>query len=110
LSVFARDTAGGQGLGLRGTWGAGLRTFAVRCADLDGDGRGDVVISAQNSHHLNLWLGADPATGAVLARAPDIGIGTGPLDVVLADLDGDGALEIVAACAFSDEIAVVKLR
>ncbi len=110
LAYFERDAAAGKGLALDGSWPTGLRAYAVRCGDLDGDGRGDVVVSAQNSHHLNLWLGQSGGDGRSLARMPDLGVGTGPLDLLLADLDGDGALEIVAACAFSDEIAVVKLR
>lgn len=110
LSLFTRDTAAGSGLRLAGEWSTGLRAYAVRCADLDGDGRGDVVVSAQNSHHLNVWLGAEGESGPTLVRLPDIGVGTGPLDILLADLDGDGAPEIVSASAFSDEIVVVKLR
>ncbi len=110
LSLYGRDTSGGGNLAYGGTFATGLRAFAVRSADLDGDGRGDVVVSAQNSHHLNLWLGADPASGAGLIRLPDIGVGTGPLDVLLTDLDGDGVPEIVSACAFSNEIVVVHLR
>jgi hypothetical protein len=41
---------------------------------------------------------------------PDLGVGTGPLDVRLVDLDGDGALEILTACGSSNELAVIRLR
>jgi hypothetical protein len=90
----------------------GLRPHALAAGDLDGDGRSDLVLSAQNSHHLNLWLARPEAPGAParLERRADLGVGTGPLDVLLCDLDGDGRLEIVAACSFSDELAVVRTR
>ncbi|MCY2958566.1 MAG: VCBS repeat-containing protein [Planctomycetota bacterium] len=109
LSLFEREAPPGQGLTLGGQWPTGLRAFAVRCGDLDGDGRGDVVVPAQNSHQVNLWLSRN-GDGNALTRMPDLGVGTGPLDTILVDLDGDGSPEIVTACAFSDEIAVVKLR
>ena len=81
----------------------------MRSGDLDGDGRTDHVVSAQNSHHLNLWL-SSPGDGQRLVRMPDLGVGTGPLDVRLVDLDGDGAPEILATCGSSNEIAVIHLR
>ena len=110
LSWFVRDTVTGKGLVASGSWTTGLRAYAARCGDLDGDGLGDVVVSSQNSHQVNLWLARGVAGGGSLTRLPDLGVGTGPLDLLLVDLDGDGAPEIVTACAFSDEIAVVKLR
>jgi len=87
----------------------GLRAIVARSGDLDGDGRADHVVSAQNSHHLNLWL-SSPGNGERVVRMPDLGVGTGPLDVRLVDLDGDGALEILAACGSSNELAVIRMR
>jgi hypothetical protein len=86
-----------------------LRAYALRAGDIDGDGRPDILVSAQNSHHLNLWLngGGNPVSWA---RTADLGAGTGPLDVQLVDLDGDGKLEIVVANAFSNDVSVIRFR
>jgi len=112
LSILSEDFIGGerQAWASHGTWPTGLRAYAVRMGDLDGDGHDDVVVSAQNSHHLNVWLSRPTEGRMQLLRAPDIGVGTGPLDLRIADMDGDKVPEIVVACAFSDEIVVVKLR
>jgi hypothetical protein len=82
----------------------GLRPFAVGAGDLDGDGVDDLVVSAQNSHHLNAWL----QTSAGLQRLPDLGAGRGVLDVLCVDLDGDGKLEIVSANGFSNDVSVIS--
>lgn len=87
----------------------GLRPYALRMADLDGDGIADIVCSAQNSHHLNVWLNAG-GTPLRFARIADVGVGTGPLDVQLADLDGDGVVEIVTANGFSNDLSLVRLK
>src|SRR5204862_433335 len=63
----------------------GQRPYRIAAGDLDGDGRAEIVVSAQNSHHVNLWTsrGGAPAS---FARCPDLGVGTGPLDLALVDL------------------------
>jgi len=84
----------------------GFRPFAIAAGDMDGDGRAEILVSAQNSHHVNLWT----QSGEGFARCPDIGVGTGPLGLALVDLDRDGRPELVVASGFSDELDVVRLR
>jgi len=43
-------------------------------------------------------------------RAPDLGAGTGPLDLIAVDLDGDGKNEIVVANGFSDDLSIVRVK
>lgn len=87
----------------------GLRPYALRAGDLDGDGRADLVVSAQNSHHIECWLARAGSTFEFV-RTADLGAGTGCLDVQLADLDGDGKLEILVANAFSDDVTTIRVK
>lgn len=84
----------------------GQRPFRIAAGDLDGDGRADAVVSAQNSHDLNLYLAAEEGEPG-LRRQVDLGAGMGCLDVRIVDLDGDGAPEIVAANAFSHDVSII---
>lgn len=84
----------------------GLRPYAIVAGDLGGDGIADVLVSAQNSHHVNRWVFVS-APAPRLVRTPDLGAGTGCLDLALADVDGDGRLDLVVANAFSDDLAVL---
>lgn len=87
----------------------GFRPYRVVSGDIDGDGRGEILVSAQNSHHVELWTSTAPFAGKFV-RTADLGLHAGCLDVLLADLDKDGAPEIVVANGFSNDVGVVKLR
>jgi len=104
LLLFVRDRAGSWNELVRSK--GGQRMHRLAAGDLNGDGRADLVGTAQNSHYLVLWLCLSAAEGG-LVRCADVGVGTGPLDVALADLDGDGALDIATANGFSNDLSTV---
>jgi hypothetical protein len=87
----------------------GGRPHRIAVCDLDGDGRAEMLVTAQGSHHVEVWL-AREGIPVRFVRAPDLGVGTGPLDLITVDLDGDGRQEIVVANGFSDDVSVVRVR
>lgn len=84
----------------------GLRTHSIALGDLDGDGRDDVCVSAQNSHHVNLWM-SRAGSPLTFERLADLGLETGPLGLAFADADADGRLDLFVANAFANCVSLV---
>ncbi|QDU66864.1 FG-GAP repeat domain-containing protein [Engelhardtia mirabilis] len=82
----------------------GLAPAEIVAGDLDGDGRCDLAVAAQNSHNANVWLAAE---GGSLVRWPDLGAGLGCLGIELCDLNADGRLDLLVANAFSHDLSVI---
>ncbi len=86
----------------------GLRPHALAAGDMNGDGFLEVVVSAQNSHHVNLFGWSAEQT---LTRLPDLGAGRGPLDVTFIPSPGDAGSQsatLIIGCNFSNEILLIK--
>ncbi len=70
----------------------------VRLADANGDGLPDIVTGWEQGGVVRVCL--NPGRAAARARWPAVTVGKAPSveDAVFADLDGDGALDVVSAC------------
>ncbi len=106
--VAYTPTGRGQGLWERRVVDADVDGgHALWCADLDGDGSDELVVAQRDPNHD---LARPPDGSRILAYAPESG-GPGPLafrkhviddggiaaeDLVAADLDGDGRVDLVA--------------
>lgn len=90
----------------------GHRPHRLCAADLDGDGRAEVFVAAQNSHLINGWTCLGLAgDGTLEVRAfDDLGAGLGPLDLALTDVDGDGIRDLCVANGFSNDLSVLQGR
>lgn len=106
IPVLARAEGGWNALAAQAT---GLRPYRIAAADLDGDRRAEILVSAQNSHAIDLWF-ASKGERLEFVRGPDLGVGMGPLGVLCADLDGDGVPEILCSNHFSDGVSVIRVR
>jgi hypothetical protein len=76
------------------TYPVNTRPTGIVLADLDGDGRLDVVVTNQEDQTVSVLRGNGDGT---LAPQEVLGIGARPRGIVAADLDGDGRLDLAVA-------------
>jgi hypothetical protein len=101
LSVFP-GTAGG-GFGPRVDFGAGGGPLAL--GDLDADGIPDAVTA--NDWQSNSLSVLSSAPGSAFSNRVDYGAGDRPVAVAMADLNGDGLTDLVAANTHSNTVSIL---
>lgn len=75
-----------------GSLGAGTAPSVARLADLNGDGRTDVVIASYDAGQVSVQLG-DGASG--FAAAKSFAVGKGPSALEIADVSDDGKVDLL---------------
>ena len=83
----------------------GLYAISVAAADINGDGKPDLVVANANSHTVSVLLGNGDGTFQSAAA-----FGSGgytPQSVAIADVNGDGKPDVLAANFSSDNIGVL---
>ena len=110
FSIFSYGTGAAAiwlgGPGAPGSWApaatetypAGSAPFSVAIGDLNGDGRGDVVVANGSSNSISVFDGA--ASSPYLVNRQDYATAAGgyptPDNLALADVNGDGRLDVLA--------------
>ncbi|MFL5746905.1 MAG: beta strand repeat-containing protein [Niastella sp.] len=111
VSVFRNtSTPGNLSFAPRVDLSGGLGPFSIAIADLDADGKSEIVVTGQysSSSHLSV-LKNNSTAGNISFQAPlQLAIVNGPFSVAVGDLNGDDKPDVVAASAFSNAIVVKR--
>jgi hypothetical protein len=70
----------------------------VRMADVNGDGHLDITTGWEEGGVIRVYLNPGPEKASKIWPAVTVGLVKSPEDAVFADLDGDGATDVVSSC------------
>jgi len=83
---------------------------AVAIGDLNGDGRPDLAATTQDSSRrsgkISLFFASAATPGQFLPRV-DLPVDSGPTDIAIVDLNGDGRLDLMLADELANRIVVL---
>lgn len=85
-------------------YATGPNPTAVVVADVNGDGKPDLIATSSNGNNFRALLGNGDGT---FTAGGDFATGLHPLALAAADLNGDGKIDIVTANSGSDSVSVL---
>ncbi|MFO1400473.1 MAG: VCBS repeat-containing protein [Steroidobacteraceae bacterium] len=95
LKAYRHPGAGGGSFGAATTYPDGMDPWFLAAGDIDGDGRPDIVSASVADGGLAVFYN-DPASPGTL-KAPQALVAPGASQVVIADMNGDGHADLIAA-------------
>ncbi|MES2777988.1 MAG: FG-GAP-like repeat-containing protein [Bacteroidota bacterium] len=105
-----RNTTVGIVLGVAGKidFATGTSPQSVVAADIDGDGKPDLVVANSGSNTISVLRNISTYGVMNFAAKVDIAVGSSPLSVCISDVDGDGKPDIVVANSGSNTVSVLR--
>lgn len=115
ISVFRNTSSPGaittSSFAAKVDFNAGMIPRSVVIADVDGDGKPDLVAASTNANALYVFRNtSSPGSINITSFAPAVNFSTGqsPFLVAAADLDADGKPDLVAANGSSNGLSVIR--
>ncbi|WP_171475859.1 beta strand repeat-containing protein [Frigoriglobus tundricola] len=112
VSVLLNTTAAGSltaGFAAQQTFATGRRPYSVEFADLNGDGKPDLVVVNEGSATVSVLLNttAPGATTSAFAAQQTFAVGADSRTMTIADLNGDGRPDLIAVSYASEAVSVL---
>jgi hypothetical protein len=109
ISIYQNNSTGGSiSFGPKTELSTGNGSLGLEIADLNGDGKPDVVITSGNSGFFSILLNTTVGTTITFAPKQDFTLLSHPGPLVLADLDKDGRTDIVTSNFSDNNISVYR--
>ncbi len=93
------------------TFAAGTTTFDVAIADIDGDGKKDLISGNSGGDSVSILRNTATAgeiTASSFAAKQDFSVGDQPSKVAIGDIDGDGKLDIATGNQTDNTLSVLR--
>ncbi|MBO2008536.1 FG-GAP-like repeat-containing protein [Hymenobacter negativus] len=108
LGLVTAGAAQAQTFTPSATYSTGIVPQGIASADVNGDGRLDLIMTNSNSNTVGVLLGSATTPGTFPATATFYGSGgTFPVQVGMGDVNGDGRPDIVVDNANSNNVSVL---
>ncbi len=112
ISVFRNTTTAGSidasSFAAKVDFATGTTQYGIAIADVDGDGKADVITANQNSNNISILRNTSTSGSISVAAKVDFTAGTTPRSVAAGDVDGDGKTDLVVANNNSNTISVMR--